>query len=135
MGDINSVATYLQRAINDFLLKVGVVSESQPWDKAIVALGDTAEFVNSLQKQKPAVFISGATVIVGKKIRSYVQLAQEHKNSNGHYKPGDVLDTSNVVSHGLGYVETRNTVYVLTATPGTGSGVIEVINVYEDKAP
>lgn len=133
--EANSVPIYLQRAINDFLLKIGVIKEGQPWDKAIVALEDAGEFVLGLQKRKPAIFISGATVIVGKKTRSYVQLAQEYQNANGHYKAGDVLETSNVVAHGMGYVETRNTVYVLSQLVGDGKGEIEVITVYEDKAP
>ncbi|AFX93472.1 hypothetical protein G646_gp004 [Serratia phage phiMAM1] len=84
---------------------------------------------------KPAVFIGGATVIVGKKTKSFVELAQDFQNSNGHYKSGDVLETSEVLRHSQGFVETRNTVYVLVDKPGTAAGGIEVLNVYEDKAP
>uniref|UniRef100_A0AAU8KXH6 Uncharacterized protein n=1 Tax=Serratia phage Kevin TaxID=3161161 RepID=A0AAU8KXH6_9CAUD len=131
-----NVVQCLQNAVNDFLVKVGVIKEPTDWDKAIAALSDAGDWVDGLKKRKPAIFINGATVIVGgKKTRAFVELAQEHQNANGHYKPGDFLDTSEVVNHSTWFVETKNTVYVLTNTPGAAAGKIEVLNVYEDKAP
>lgn len=138
MPNENTLSVREQQLVNDinqFLIGIGVITSPVDPVEAIMALNTAVRPVQRALSQKPAVFISGATVIVGEKICSYIQLAQEYKNENGYFKVNDVLTTSNVVAYSNWHVETKNTVYVLSPANGTDVGAIEVIFAQGNESP